>query len=244
MAFLALVLGSLYESPEEAAEGRCLVHPLKRRAYVSSECVAYAADMNVALAYYKFQDDWNDDRNVAGRAAAAALEAPLRGVRERHPRACAAIEQNMAAIGALERAAAGKEKADAQLREQAANPDAAANLFGLLLGEVFAWREDYWADDLRKLGARLGKFVYLMDAVVDFEDDARSGSYNPLVSLGASPEDMREDLEMLASGAAEAFERLPLERDVHLLRSVLYAGMWQQYCAKEQKREKKEQRRG
>ena len=245
MAFLALVLGSLYETVESQDSGRCAVHPLKPRVFVRSACLDYAADMNVALAYYKCLDDWHDDHNVAGMASVALLAAPYRAVEERNPRACAAIEQNMAAIGRLERAAAGKgDEGDAELVQEAANPDAAANLFGLLLGEVFAWRDDFWADDLRRFGARLGKFVYLMDAVVDFEDDKKSGSYNPLVSLGASPEDMREDLEMLASGAAEAFERLPLERDVHLLRSVLYAGIWQQYCVKEQKREKKEQRRG
>ena len=244
MAFLGLVLGSMYEPAEVVDEGRCIMHPKKPRAYVRTECLDYAADMNVALAYYKCLDDWNDDRNVAGRASVALLEAPFRGVRERNPRACAAIERAMQGIGELERAAAGKGEPSEELRQEAANPDAAANLFGLLLGEVFVWREDFWADDLRKFGARLGKFIYLMDAVVDYEDDAKSGSYNPLVALGASPEDMKEDLEMLASGAAEAFERLPLEQDVHLLRSVLYAGMWQQYLAKEEKKKKKETRRG
>lgn len=234
MTFLALLLGSLYEPQERAGQGRCLVHPAKPRPFARAECTDYAADMSVALAYHKCLDDWNDDRSLRGRAAATALAGPYRAVKRRHPRVCEAIEANMAVIGALERAAA------AGTASAAEDPDAAANRFGALMGEVFAWRDDFWADDLRRFGARLGKFVYVMDAAVDFDDDRRSGSYNPLVALGASPEDMKEDLEMLASGAAEAFERLPLERDLHLLRSVLYAGMWQRFLAREAKAAQKQ----
>ena len=31
--------------------------------------------------------------------------------------------------------------------------------------------------------------------------------------------------------ATTAFEKLPLEQDLHLLRSVVYAGVWQKYYA-------------
>ena len=108
------------------------------------------------------------------------------------------------------------------------------------MGELFVYRpNDVWADDLRRLGARLGKFVYVMDAAMDFDDDKASGSYNPLVAMEARPDDVREDLNLLIAGVAEAFERLPLEQDLHLLRSVVYAGVWQKYNAKENDKEKR-----
>lgn len=258
MTFVSLLLGSLYEPEEHGGQVRCLAHPAKPRPFVRTECTDYAADMTVALARYKFLDDWNDDGSVPARAAAGALAGPYRAVRQRHPRQCGVIEERMAAIGEVERAAvrpgAAEGKPSAGGSSQPAgsepglepgletDPDAAANGFGMLLGEVFAWKQDFWADDLRRFGARLGKFVYVMDAAMDFEDDARSGSYNPLVALGASPQDMKEALDVLASGAAEAFERLPLERDVHVLRSVLYAGMWQHYYANERSKDKEKLR--
>ena len=99
-------------------------------------------------------------------------------------------------------------------------------------------RDDFWAASLRSLGAKLGKLVYVMDAALDMEDDRASGSYNPLVALDVQPQDVREDLELLAADAAAAFERLPLERDARVLRSVLYAGVWQKYYAKDAKRTK------
>lgn len=87
---------------------------------------------------------------------------------------------------------------------------------GFLLGSHIAYKDDFWATDLRRFGARLGKFVYVMDAVMDLRQDQETGSYNPFSSSDRSIEDFREDLELLAAATADAFERLPLERDVHV----------------------------
>ena len=236
MTFLALLLGSLYELDERQGSRRCAPHPVRPHAYLGSDCIDYAADMTVALVYHKCLDDWRDDRSGWARAYASLLGKAYRAVGERHPRACAAIEEGLADIGRLEEAAAAA--ASAGDAAAAPPPDAAANRFGTLLGEVFAWRDDFWAASLRSLGAKLGKLVYVMDAALDMEDDRASGSYNPLVALDVQPQDVREDLELLAADAAAAFERLPLERDARVLRSVLYAGVWQKYYAKDAKRTK------
>ena len=71
-----------------------------------------------------------------------------------------------------------------------------------------------------------------MDAVMDYDEDLKSGSYNPLVAAGAAPDDVSEGLRSIAAQAAQSFERLPLEQDIHILRNVMYAGLWGQYCGK------------
>ena len=120
----------------------------------------------------------------------------------------------------------------------APSPDAAANRFGALLGELFVYQDDVWADALRQLGDQLGRFVYFMDAACDLERDRRKGSYNPLAALNVSQETVGETLSLLAARATKVFEKLPLERDLHLLRSVLYSGMWQKYRAHLKREEK------
>ena len=55
------------------------------------------------------------------------------------------------------------------------NLDAVAGLSGEMLGEVFCWREDEWARELRTLGFYMGKFIYLMDAYEDYDADCRKG---------------------------------------------------------------------
>lgn len=237
MTFLAMLLSSLYEPEEKQSAKRCVPHPTKPHPYISSECIDYAADMTVALVYHKCLDDWNDDRSRWGRTYAKMIERSYNKVCAQYPRTCSAIEEGLTAIGRLERAALDVDTS------QTSSPDEAANYFGALLGEVFVYREDFWAEPLRAFGAKLGKLVYVMDAAIDREDDRVSGSYNPLVALEMTREDILEDLQFLAADAAAAFEKLPLVGDVHILRSVLYAGLWQQYYAKEAKRDK-EARRG
>ena len=225
MAFLILLYQSLYEPSEQSGEERCAAHPLKPHTFSINSYTGYAADLTVALAYHKCLDNWADDRSVPSRAGAAALEKPYRAIRERLPRQCAAIERELAAIGELEKTVG-------------APPDAAANHFGALMGELFVYEQDRWADELRRLGAHLGRFIYLMDAACDFDQDRKSNSYNPLVSMGIEPRDAEVALSVMIGEACEAFEKLPLEQDLHLMRSVLYAGVWQKYNVQYKKEDK------
>ena len=219
MTFLALLLNSLYEPNEKKSAERCAAHPTKPQRFATSECTEYAADATVVLAYHKLLDDWNDERKISRRAAAGLLRSAYCEASSRRPSMARAVEKGMDDIRAIEQA-------------KSASLDEAANRFGLLLGEVFAYRDDFWKRDLTVLGAYLGKFVYLMDAVMDFDDDVKSGSYNPLVEADAAPTDMEEALRMIAARAADTFERLPLEQDIHILRNSIYAGIWGQYCGK------------
>ena len=51
MTFLSLLLSSLYEPREGQGTGRCLLHPLKKRAYLTGDALTYGAHMNVLLSY-------------------------------------------------------------------------------------------------------------------------------------------------------------------------------------------------
>ena len=67
--------------------------------------------------------------------------------------------------------------------------------------------------------------------------------FNPLIRYHNRPdyEDFcKETLELLISEAAEAFEILPLEQDLDLLRNVIYSGVWQHYTLKTSKTRRKE----
>ena len=67
MAFLALLLMSLYEPQEQEGSAACRLHPIKPRPWVDGQYIRYAADMNLALAYYKSLDDAADEGSLSGR---------------------------------------------------------------------------------------------------------------------------------------------------------------------------------
>lgn len=219
MLLLALMLSSLYEPQETQDAKTCWVHPLQARDYVSSETLDYAADMTVLLAYYKCKDDWADDRSVKARAFEEVLKKPYKAVATRWPRQC-----EIAAHCMLEVAQAEQSSPDAL--------DQASNWFGALMGDIFVWRQDFFSDDLRRFGARLGKFIYVMDAACDLDEDREVGSYNPFAKLDFDQALILEYLQMLAGQVIEVFERLPLEQDMAIMRNILYSGMWQTYRRK------------
>ena len=67
MAFLALLLTSLYEPEEREGKNVCLTHPVVPKPWVDNVYVRYAADMNIALAYYKAADDYADEGRISSK---------------------------------------------------------------------------------------------------------------------------------------------------------------------------------
>ena len=224
MAFLALLLTSLYEPEETSGPLHCAAHPFRKRDWVDNECIRYAADMNVALAYYKAMDDWNDDRNPAAKILTGVFGKTMPILEKQYPRQCGAISRRIGELSALE-------KAGCQ------NPDEVANTFGRLMGELLVYREDFWASILRDLGHYLGRFVYLADAAVDYRSDKKKNKYNPYLAMGAGEDWNRweDDLVQAMGRCTCEFEKLPLVQDKALLDNILYSGVWMNFRGKSAK---------
>ena len=222
MCFLVLLLDSLYEPPLRRGEDRCLPHPRTPRPWERSEFSDYAADLNVAMAWLKCRDDWEDDGSPLALAEAAAFRGAYERVCAAWPRQSAAIQSGMEKLGRLE-------------RRGSADPDAAASCFGDLMAELFVCREDRWSDTLRQLGRGLGRTIYIMDAVMDLDADTLRNRYNPLrrwYGLPDNEERFRGMLKMLLAECLPAFDRLPLVQDARLLQNILCVGLWAQFDRK------------
>ena len=226
MAFLALVLMSLYEPEEQTGSRACAIHPLHPRPWVDNVYVRYAADMNLVLAYYNALDDWQDDGKHTGKAMASALEKYLPPLREKFPRQCGAVEKGLRELAGLE--AAG-----------CTNPDEPANCFGGLMAEMFVFREDMWQEDLRQMAAALGRFIYFTDAAVDYRRDVRKKKYNPFAAMGIGedPKRWEQYLVLAMAKCTESYERLPLVQDKALMDNIVYSGVWGNYRRKKSRQE-------
>ena len=235
MTFLVLLLSSLYEPEEQQGAKRCPVHPFRPQSYWCNEATRYCAAMNVALAAYNCLDDWHDDRSLIRLLEAQLFRSPAAEARQRYPRQIDAITACLAELTALE-------------NRGIPDPDGAANCFGRLMGELFVWKEqDHWAPTLRAVGEGLGRYLYILDAAVDLQEDLRRGRYNPLSDLareGRTLADFREELSLLIGECTEAFERLPLVQDAELLRNILYSGAWIGYARALDKQQSEHQKGG
>lgn len=230
MTFLILLLTSLYEQEPESEKQRCLAHPTKKHWMLWNTFSEYAADLNIALAYHNFLDDWSDEKKLTGYAGAAYLKKSYHKIAEKYPRQCKTIEEGLKKLSACE-----------QRNEE--NLDIVSDCFGEIMGELFVYYDDIWADNLRRLGVYLGKFIYLLDAYDDISKDKKKGNYNPFLSMSQQPdfEETCEDiLQMLMAECAREYEKLPLLHEADILHNILYMGVWVKMKNKKLGEEKKD----
>ncbi len=224
LSFLVFLLSSLYEPEETQGSNTCIAHPFSRRGWARNRFSDYAADMNIALAYMKLRDDWDDDCDPAALAASQFLKSAFRRVCAEYPRQCRQIQISIGRLRELE-------------KQQEASPDACAAAFGELMGEIFVFEQDRWSPSLRCMGDSLGRFIYVMDACIDLEKDAKLCRFNPFaprLGMENNEQYFSDILKMYLADCIFHFERLPLVQDTDILKNILCLGLWASFNRKYQ----------
>ncbi len=219
MTFIYMLLTGLYEPKENHCPCKCVLHPLEKRTMRRNEIADYVADMSVVMTYYKCRDDWEDERKVSRKAMMTTLSGKYRDICERYKEKTRRIEELMAEI------AEGEKNGSADI-------DAMSGLFGMVMAEILVYKEDDWAPILSKMGFFLGKFIYILDAYDDIEEDLKKGRYNPLVKLYETVDfegECRQILTMMIAECSREFEKLPILQNIDILRNILYSGVWGRY---------------
>lgn len=231
--FLILLLSGLYEPQDTCGERRCPVHPVRKQRIRYNEFSDYLADMTIVFARMKCMDDWKDEKKVLRKAYGDILLKQYVQVRKKYPEKMEIIEQGILNV----------EKAEQDKEE---NIDVISGYFARVFAEIFAVYSDEWEEPLRRIGFYLGKFIYVMDAYDDLEKDIRENLYNPFKNR--CHEDKFEDYvrQILMANAAECareFEKLPIVSEhVHILRNILYSGIWTRFAAAVSDRRKEDEK--
>ena len=219
MTFLALLLTGLYEPETISGQGRCLAHPMQKHCYRQNPYFDYAADMNILLTYYKCLDDWNDEKKASARLLSFLLKGKMRKLSVAKQEKSRKIKELLEQLSSCE-------------KENIQDIDKTAGFFGTIMAELFVYAEDEWAEKLRRMGFYFGKFIYLMDAYEDIEEDLKQGRYNPFTELYKKEtfeQDCQQILKMMMAETSKVFEQLPILEDAEILRNILYAGVWTRY---------------
>ena len=214
LTFVTLLLSGISETNDTHDTERCPVHLLKRHSYWHNEFTDHAAKMNLVMSYYKYLDDYHDDNIRHELAKAEKLKGYIAEIRSEYPEAMTVIETNLARISELE-------------EKNTYAPDLLANLFGEIMSQLFLVRQDEHTETLKAFGFQLGKFIYLMDAYLDFRDDLKKQRFNPLVRTDLTV--FPETLELVMSDCMNEYDKLPVMRYNNILDSVLLSGIWMAY---------------
>ena len=217
LVFLAVVLSSVSGEDYTLSECRCPVHPAKKRFFERNSATRYAADMNIALAYYKYLDDMNDDNSKSAFIRMKLLEKKAVEITEKYPLQCAAIVRCLDKLSETE-------------KKGILIPDIPAGIFGELLGEIFCYGKREENKELYEFGCQLGKFIYILDAAVDLRKDIKKQRYNPLVRYAYN--DTEPLLRHIMACCVESYKLLGIERDKEIIENILFSGVWTAYDAR------------
>ncbi|MGI6193866.1 MAG: DUF5685 family protein [Eubacteriales bacterium] len=235
IVFLALVRTAITGARGNIKRMRCPMHPVRGRlalTLVDSDILDYCAGVAALLTEGKLEDDVLDERGVRRLRARLLLPAARR---------------------VSKRAGCGDDLRDTVRRylselndtenSRPESVDACADIFGGLLGEIFAYglpcersrRIAY------EIGRGAGRFIYVADAANDAAEDAAAGRYNPVLSVwhdhfdGVMFDDHAKDATMTAlqldlSVAATAVELIDTQNGappeaLSIIKNIIYLGM-------------------
>lgn len=171
MVFLAMARMLYGDRTMKRVRRRCAAHPVKPHLEIAdSEPLREAARLSAVLVAAKNRDDLSDERGM--KRLRARLLSPLLSHAEKRARA----------RGLAKRIAEILRELSAIEKQNLPSVDAPADASGRLLGEVFAFGIE-GETPLYRLGELIGRVVYKLDALDDYDEDVRCDRYNPYRAL-------------------------------------------------------------
>lgn len=228
IVFLILCRLAVTGDRYEVTPKRCTMNPLrmkKRPVMSDGDELRYGAAVSALLTECKLEDDATDEKG-AKRLLKRIL---LPGTKRRLARA--------GVPSALE--ASAREKLDALYALEAEKPDSVspcAELFGELLGEILSFGFD-GADAriLYEIGRGVGRYIYIVDAADDFDEDVAAGRYNPVAAVygeltDSAGAELMTALKLELSSAAAALELIEVPdggypETLDIAKNIIYLGM-------------------
>lgn len=228
--FLAALRLSLTGEQVEIKKQRCLIHPFRKRP-TAQKCDAldFCADASALLIYHKLADDLSDERGLKRLSSLLfrpVLSRSYRRAKKRYPALDAVIREQLRALTAYEND-----------RSSFASADELSTCFGTLMEAVFS--EGLTGTNARiaaTMGRALGRWLYLIDAADDLEQDRKLGRFNPFLHTLENPptradwENLRLALTALLCEAERGFlliDSYPAPELKEILSNVLYRGLVQ-----------------
>ena len=220
ITFLIVILTALYKLDSDITYERCIANPLKKKMRIVNEITEYAASMNILLSYYKLEDNLYDDNGIKDKLAYELYKGKLKKAYEKYPQKAEYIKQQLGNLRELE-------------KQESKSIGKVSNTFGNLMGEIFVYKKDEYEQNLRNIGFNLGKYIYILDAYEDLEEDNKKGRYNPFIDYIDKKEELKNKVDRLISMslgmATKNIEQLNLEFNKSIIDNIIYSGVYLRY---------------
>ena len=266
-AFLAILLASLSDESDTPVQEHCIAHPvIKKKTVIRNRAIDYAGDVMLILAWYKLADDAADEGKAYAKPVMLMMKRIFRRLNRLYPELCSSIETHLSALSALEREKCASidmaAEAFSKIMEdifteglrtvygseppQQTSPGADRSDYGISGASGmqngpcgFASPGNDTRELLARAGYHLGKWIYMIDAVDDIDENIESGAYNPLLfrfGFDAANEtadgfrariepDLRFNLYHYLAMLSRCTDSLDIRKNAGIIENVIYFGL-------------------
>lgn len=228
MTFLGVLLDSLDKNKNSYINSGCIAHPIgKRLKIVDNKAIDYAAFCNTSLMYFKLLDDYEDNNSLHSKLLSLTIKKfvktsdinlkPLIDYMENKLNELYTLEKSMESFSIDEIS------------------DKFADLTGFIISYYF--KEEEFKETLYNLGYSLGRWIYIIDAYDDLQEDMKKKKFNA-INKAFNEENLpyeefvnliRERVELnlilSADSCLRALDNLPLAKNEELLYNILQLGL-------------------
>jgi hypothetical protein len=215
--FMYILFSSVSDTKPELVKNWCILHGRKCKYTINDKGADYAAAIGVLLTAAKIEDDIRDTGRLKSRFARLLLRGAEKKAAARYPEAKKAIDDMTSLVVSLE-------------REGSDDIDALSHSFACMLGKLFEAADEKNWETLYELGYNIGRYIYIIDAADDMQEDKEKGEYNVFLQRFGEDRTQAEksakfNLFMSLAQAKKAFDSLTIIKNQGILLNVITHGM-------------------
>ena len=223
--FLTMTRASLVGETSIVKKGKCKYNPFKTVCYcIPEESALFAGRVALILTYLNILDDINDsDTAILKKLLYIPLSYYFKIKVKSLIKTCPEYND-------ISEITKNKLSAMSQLeKEKCSDIDRLCELFGDIMSNILSYNLD--EDKLsiaKEIGSNIGKYIYLLDAIDDYERDKKKKTYNPLIEKYLHQVDKNEldkTLSMYTQNAILAFNLMDSSDFSSIINNILTLGL-------------------
>ena len=169
LTFLSVFIHNVIGEDFDIKKERCILHTIIKRPVATPDGLSLRiAALNVILAYYKLSDNVNDEGK--GKLKRSFFKKAYKKAKKAEPVLDKIVKENYQALIALEKC-------------NSDSVDIVSDPFGNMMRDIVKELSgENFTEGIGELSYNLGKWIYLIDALDDFDKDKKSGSFNVFIN--------------------------------------------------------------
>lgn len=232
-AFLAILMDSLSDENENLKRQVCISNPLRKKNIAFSKGIDFSADMMLCLSWFKILDDIEDDNSKLAKSLRYLYRGSFKRIESKYESLVKEISVHIDRLKVLE-------------KNGCENLDEVADCFAQIMKSIFQGgyvnlyqnkKNHINFEALGQLGYHMGRWVYLVDALDDLQDNIEKGGFNPIVKRfeyknegfdvfkEAIKPQMEKTLILSLSMASKALDLLDIKKNKEILENIIFVGM-------------------